>query len=133
MAIPILSEIERLINERGSSTVLMQRLSLAADQYSALEKKLSDSELRAKNLESENNGLGLDLKKAEEKIRNLEERISHLAVPAEFVEEAGALFKKNADGSWNETPYCPSCKTAMASPRLGVVSYSVVVRSRAAS
>lgn len=30
-----------------------------------------------------------------------------------FVEEAGALFKKNKDGAYNLTPYCPKCRSAM--------------------
>lgn len=67
-------------------------------------------------LESENEALKQKVSQAEEKIRNLEERLSHLSALTEFIEEAGALFKRNTDGTWNETPYCPSCKAAMVSP-----------------
>jgi len=83
MAIPILGEIERLINEHGSAAILKERLALASDQYSALEKKLSDSEsrveaaeLRTKNLESESQRLELDNFKLKEEIRNLKEQLS---------------------------------------------------------
>lgn len=82
MGIPILGEIEKLINEHGSAAILKERLSLAADQYAALEKKLSDSEsrvqaseLRAKNLESEKQGFELENLKLKEKLRNLEEKL----------------------------------------------------------
>lgn len=71
----LLDNIERLINEHGSAVILKERIALANDKFAALEKKLSDSELRVKNLESENEGLRLDLDKAQEKIRNLEEKL----------------------------------------------------------
>lgn len=75
MAIPILGEIERLINEHGSASILKERLALASDQYGSLEKKLSEANLRNEQLQSENNSLRLDIDKAQEKIRNLEEQL----------------------------------------------------------
>lgn len=74
MAIPILGEIERLINEHGSAAIMKDRLALASDQYSALEKKLFEANASVEQLKSENESLHLDLKKAEVKIRNLEEK-----------------------------------------------------------
>jgi FtsZ-binding cell division protein ZapB len=109
MGIPILSEIERLINEHGSAVILKERLALAADQYSSLQKQVVQ-------LQSENERLRLDHEECQKQRRALEEELSHIASQQEWTEEAGALFKRNADGSWNETPYCPSCKTAMVSP-----------------
>lgn len=76
MAIPILGEIERLINERGSAAILKERLSLAADQYAALERKLAESEIRAKPLEAENQRLELENLKLKEKVRGLEEKLT---------------------------------------------------------
>ncbi|MDD2700641.1 MAG: hypothetical protein PHH36_05320 [Sideroxydans sp.] len=109
MGIPILSEIERLINEHGSAVILKERLALAADQYSALQKQVAQ-------LQSENERLSLDYEECQKQRMALEEKISYLTAQQEWAEEAGALFRKNADGTWNETPYCPSCKTAMVSP-----------------
>ncbi len=68
--------IEKLITEHGSAAILKERIALAADQYAALEKKLSDAELRAKELESENQRLELDNFKLKEKIRDLEKQLS---------------------------------------------------------
>jgi DNA repair exonuclease SbcCD ATPase subunit len=75
MGIPILSEIERLINEHGSAAILKERLALASDQYSALEKKLSDASAREEHLRSENARLRTDLEKAQKKIQSLEEQV----------------------------------------------------------
>ena len=88
MGIPIIAEIERLINEHGSAVILKERLALASDQYSALERKLSECELRSKelkacveelelkclDLQSENDRLQVDVKDAQEVIRQLNER-----------------------------------------------------------
>ena len=64
MAIPLLGEIERLINEHGSAVILKERIELANDKYAALESKAS-------NLESENKTLRLNLEKAEAEIQKL--------------------------------------------------------------
>src|SRR3970282_1398687 len=76
MKIPILSDIERLINEHGSAVILKERLALAAEQYVSLEKKLSASAIREKQLQSENKSLRLDLDQAQIKIRDLEKQLS---------------------------------------------------------
>ena len=83
MAIPILGEIERLINEHGSAAILKERLALATDEYTALERKLSESESRAeaaevrvKEVESENQRLELDNFKLKDRIRDLEGQLT---------------------------------------------------------
>lgn len=67
----LLDGIERLINEHGSAVILKERIALANDKYAALEQKLAASELRTKELESENQGLRVDLEKAKIEIQNL--------------------------------------------------------------
>lgn len=67
----LLDGIERLINEHGSAVILKERIALANDKYAALEQKLADSELRAKNLESDNQALRSDLQEAKVEIQNL--------------------------------------------------------------
>ncbi len=57
MGIPVLAEIERLITEHGSAAILRERLALAAEQYSALEKKVVELQAENKHLKSENSKL----------------------------------------------------------------------------
>lgn len=57
----LLDSFDRLIYERGSAAILKERLALAVDQYSALEKE--NAELRTKNQILETGviyGVGLD-------------------------------------------------------------------------
>lgn len=75
MGIPILGEIEKLINEHGSAVILKERLALAADQYSALEQKNAAFDLRNKELETEKRRLELDNQKLREKVRDLEDKL----------------------------------------------------------
>ena len=86
MAIPFLSEIERLITERGSAAILRERITLINEKYSTLEQKVIDLEsqvthLKGKivNLESENNTLHLDKKELEAKINQITRPIDHVA------------------------------------------------------
>jgi len=67
----LLDGIEKLINEHGSAVILKERIALANDKYAALEQKLAASELRAKELESENKGLRSNHEKAQVEIQNL--------------------------------------------------------------
>lgn len=67
----LLDGLEKLINEHGSAVILKERIALANDKYAALEQKLADSELRAKQLESDNQALRSDLQEAKVEIQNL--------------------------------------------------------------
>jgi hypothetical protein len=74
----LLDGFEMLINEHGSAVILKERIALANDKYAALELKLSEStsrakisKLKAENLESENQGLRVELEKAKVEIQNL--------------------------------------------------------------
>ena len=106
----LLDGLEKLINEHGSAVILKERISLANDQYVILEKKVSV-------LESENERLKFDNEECQKQRRALEEKLSHISTSQEYIEGSGALFKKLPDGSWDYTPYCPACKTAMVQPK----------------
>ena len=84
MTIPFLAEIERLINERGSAAILRERITLAGDKYSALERKNVELEAKAKNLEgkiasleAENKGLSFNNEKLKTEIDNLTQSTVH--------------------------------------------------------
>lgn len=72
----LLDGLEKLINEHGSAVILKERIALANDKYAALEKKLSDSELKTKQLETEKQSIELENFKLKEKVRNLEQQIN---------------------------------------------------------
>lgn len=71
----LLDGFEKLINEHGSAVILKERIALANDKYSALEKEFAASLLRAEtaeaqasNLETENQSLKLDNEKLRQEI-----------------------------------------------------------------
>ena len=114
MTIPILGEIERLINEHGSSVILKERISLASDQISLIQQQKAVAEsqsialkgevtnLQEKNLIllRENEALRLDLSQAEEKIRNLEKCISEIhSISLNSVQEKMLLAVSVKSGS----------------------------------
>ncbi|RLJ20779.1 hypothetical protein DJ031_04520 [bacterium endosymbiont of Escarpia laminata] len=99
MAIPLLSEIERLINEHGSATVLKEHLSLLNTKLGLLRENME-------NLQKENAGLV-------ERCAELEEQVSRQNQGGEFVEHYGALFKRRSGGGYSKTPYCPVCGRSM--------------------
>ncbi len=83
----IFSEIERLITEHGSATILRERLALAADQYAALERKLSE-------LQSENETLRAQLKQSQEENEKLKKLIpSRSGKPNDFDETTHRILK----------------------------------------
>src|SRR4051812_31791535 len=101
MAIPLLGEIERFINEHGSSVVLKEHVGLLNAKLALLKEQIE-------RLEEENAILT-------EKCADLEAKVAHQTASVEYVEEAGALFKKKPGGGYSETPYCPTCRSAMFS------------------
>lgn len=77
MAIPILGEIERLINEHGSAAIMKERLGLAADQYAVLERKLAAETERANKAEAASEALRRDVSDLQEQLAVL--RAAHAA------------------------------------------------------
>ena len=67
----LLDGIEKLINEHGSATILKERIALAEDKHAALERRLSESEVRVKQLESEKQAVESDNLELKEKVRGL--------------------------------------------------------------
>lgn len=99
MAIPILSEIERLINEHGSAAVLKEHLSLLNTKLGLLREDIE-------HLQEENADLVRQNAELKKQLSGQEER-------DEFVESHGALFEPLAGGGYSETPRCPVCLRTM--------------------
>lgn len=67
----MLSLLEKLINEHGSSTILRERLVLIKAEYEALERKCSD-------LQSKNSALQLEVEQLRSRSDNLESELDIL-------------------------------------------------------
>lgn len=67
----LLDGIEKLITEHGSAAILRERIALAEDKYSALERKVVE-------LEAENKNLKLNNYELKDKVRDLEEQFSNI-------------------------------------------------------
>ena len=64
--------IEEVIDEHGSSKILRERLGLAADQYAALERKVSELTNETVGLSSENEKLRRVIAEREKEVRSLQ-------------------------------------------------------------
>lgn len=72
----LLDGLEKLINEHGSATILKERIALANDKFSALEKEfaaskqqVTDLKTRVTELETENQSFKLDNEKLRQEIQ----------------------------------------------------------------
>lgn len=92
----IVKDVQELLAGVPINPVLRERLQLVQDT----EKTLKD---RIRALEEEN----ADLKKA---VCEMAQQIQTHAALAEYVEHAGALFKRKPGGGYHLSVYCPSCK-----------------------
>lgn len=92
----IVKDIQDLLVGVPINPVLRERLQLIQDAEKALKERI-------RALEEEN----ADLKKAAcEMAQQIQ---AHVAL-AEYVEHAGALFKRKPGGGYHLSVYCPSCK-----------------------
>jgi predicted nuclease with TOPRIM domain len=76
MAIPIFSEIEKLINEHGSAVILKERLGLAQDKYASLASENTALKAEIAVLKAENEALKLDNTQLKEQRKALEDELS---------------------------------------------------------
>lgn len=101
LAIPILHEIERLITEHGSATILRERLLLLKDEIRKIEK--------------ENTDLKAALSTCEKETAQLRRQLSDRTIQEQFIEYNGMLFKRKPSGGYHRAVYCPSCRLPMGS------------------
>ena len=90
--------IEKLINEHGSAAILRERITLAKEQYAALERRVEE---KTKELE---------IVKGQNEV--LRKQLSTIAVPDKYVPARGVLWLRTAVG-FDPEPYCPKCKIIM--------------------
>lgn len=75
----LLESFDRLINERGSSNILRERLDFASDQFSVLEQQFAALQIENQNFKKENERLNLDNENLKKKIRDHDEGGSSFA------------------------------------------------------
>lgn len=95
----MLSIIEKLINEHGSSTILKERLELINDKYEALETKLANSKKENELLRKE--------------LEVLKKQVETQKIEAGFIDYKGAKFKRMPSGKFEEAAYCLKCNGGM--------------------
>lgn len=107
----LLDAIEKLINERGSATIMRERLELIREQAAALEKQVA-------LLKQENASL-------QRHVAELEHQVMTKAAADEFVEGRGALFKrKPADHLLRLGKFCGNVPINKCSRSKAVLSKS---------
>lgn len=97
----LLQELQNLITEHGSASILRERLSLFVDKVSELEKKNRALQESLSSLHVEN--------------AQLRKQLEEKAALEKFTEHRGALFKRKASGGYDNCVFCPSCHMPMFS------------------
>lgn len=97
----LISDIQNLINEHGSSSILRERLLL-------LQEKVAE-------IEEERRQVVEELANARQEAMDLRAELDRLKVDPGFKEHLGAVFKRKPSGSYAPTPCCPHCHSPMAS------------------
>ena len=92
----LFGELQKLIEEHGSASILRERLAFWQDRLEALEKEKTQLETKLAFCEAENAKLRLQTTARQE--------------AEEFVEYKGALLKVKTDGKFHEAIFCPKCK-----------------------
>ena len=97
----LLADIQELINEHGSSSILRERLSLIKDQLALLQEENADLIKKVSSLQKEK--------------QLLQDEVKELTRDQQFIECRGAFFKRKPTGGFNRTVYCPLCQSPLAS------------------
>ncbi|GFO62121.1 hypothetical protein M1B72_00745 [Geomonas paludis] len=106
--------IEDLINEHGSATIRGERLLLLKDELTIVEKERADLYKKCSDLEKE--------------VIELRDKLAKASIPPEFTEYQGALFKRDAAGSYSPIAYCPECKRPLFNTEPKIFPYSCSTR-----
>jgi len=97
----LVQELQNLINEHGSASILRERLALLVDKVAELEKKNRTLQESLADLHVEN--------------AQLRKQLEEKTVAEEFTEHRGALFKRKNSGGYDNCVFCQSCHAPMFS------------------
>jgi hypothetical protein len=100
----IFDSIEKLITEHGSAAILTQQLALAKDQFSHLERKVSDLQTQIGRLEAQLERERTDHKQAREELQRLKDEHTE---EVRFHKTVEFRRGKRTGGQW--MPFCPTC------------------------
>jgi len=81
-------------------------------ELSAAREKLAAIEVKYSDLENENNLLKREVERLHREIAPTVEGAARFAPT--FVEASGVLWKNKRGGGYENVPYCPTCKSALA-------------------
>jgi len=96
-----MSKILDILGEIPTSAVLRERLAFVKEQVQAMEKTIE-------TLQEENSNL-------KKQVSQLQTELSSKAKADEFVEQDGALFKRNGTKGYHRAVFCIKCKGPMTS------------------
>lgn len=96
----LFAAIEKLITEHGSASILRERVDALREQFERVEQEKD-------RLQAEN-------KELIDQVRELQGELQKKAVPDEYMEHRGVLFRR-VSGSIQDEAYCPECKIPMTS------------------
>lgn len=85
----------------GAAGVLRERIALINTQFELLKERVIELEKERAQLVT--------------RTTEQEQQLARYHLLTEYVEEAGALFRRRETGGYCETPYCPVCHSAMTS------------------
>jgi hypothetical protein len=97
----LVGDIREILETLATAGAVKERLAFACDQLQLMEKKVG-------SLEEENRQL-------HETVRRLTREVEAKAIPDEFVEYHGVLFRRGRTGVCERMPYCPRCKIPLIS------------------
>jgi len=102
----IFDGIEKLITEHGSAAILSQQLSFARDQFSVLERQVSEFQAKTAKLEAQLEIEHANHKETKQELQRLQDEHSE-----EVRVHKGIEFRrgKRTGGSW--IAFCPVCHT----------------------
>ncbi len=99
----ILAGLKDRVLDAATYELLKRNFELLEDNNNILKDKVSLLQEERDRYKAETNTL-------QAQNRELQGKLSGIASEAEYVERAGLLFKKNADGTVQPAAYCPECR-----------------------
>lgn len=88
-----------LMKDVPTLSVARERMALAEDKF--------------KTIEAENQQLREQLQRVVAQCTELREKLEAATQEQTFVKQSGLLWLRQADGQFEDAPYCPKCQTVM--------------------